>query len=338
MKSKPQSRRDVLKLLGTAPFLAGAVSHLHAQAAQSPQTPGAPQSPGSPQMPGAAPGPGGGGPRPNVDFWPGLKHLLFVSDTQTGYQHDFLSHAMATVEQMGRRTKTYMTMIKTDSQLITAQPIKGQGQYEGANGVNARTLPFYDAIFMLPSGWGTMNDEQKSALLAFVHDQGKGLIVAHAAVLAFSNRKENIDVWPEWHEMVGAGWGGEFIGKSTVLVEDPKFPGADAFGTSPFEFYEQHAVWIKPYSRDKCRVIMRLDPDKLSPKDLARRPDADFPMVIAKEYGKGRVFNTGWGHYDETWDDPRFQKMMFEGIKWAMGITPADVSPRPFPEAKPAAS
>jgi type 1 glutamine amidotransferase len=138
--------------------------------------------------------------------------------------------------------------------------------------------------------------------------------------------------------MVGAGWGGEFIGKSTVLVEDPKFPGADAFGTAPFEFYEQRAVWIKPYSREKSRVIMRLDPDKLSPKDLARQPDADFQVVIAREYGKGRVFNTGWGHYDETWDDPRFQKMMFAGIKWAMGMTPADASPRPFPDAKPAAS
>jgi hypothetical protein len=135
--------------------------------------------------------------------------------------------------------------------------------------------------------------------------------------------------------MVGAGWGGEFNANTTVIVEDPKFPGADAFGGSAFVFNEQHPFWKEPYSRDKVHVILRLDPDKLDPTDRARRPDGDFPVVFAKEYGKGRVFNVGWGHSDETWDDPRFQNMILGGIKWAMGLTAADVTPRPFPGAKP---
>jgi type 1 glutamine amidotransferase len=240
---------------------------------------------------------------------------------------------MATVEQIGRQSKTYMTMLKTDSQLVTTETIKGQGQYEGSPNVNARILSFYDAIFMLPSGWGTMNDQQKTDLLAFVHDQGKGLIVGHAAVTAYTTRTDHKDVWPEWHEMIGAGWGGEFNANATVIVEDPKFPGADAFGTAPFEFNEQHPVWIAPYSREKSRVILRLDPDKLDAKNRALKPDGDFPMVIARDYGKGRVLNVGWGHNDGTWDDPRFQKFILGGIKWAMGIAPADVTPRPLPKS-----
>jgi uncharacterized protein len=327
VENQDRSRRDMLKLLGVAPIVAGARALVPAinQGASG----------GGAQAPSQGRGRGRG--RGPVDFWPGLKHLLFVADTQTGYQHDSISHALATVEHMGRTSKTYMTMIKTDSQLITNQPIKGQGEYEGAASVNARILPFYDAIFMLPSGWGTMSDQQKADLLAFVHDGGKGLIVGHAAVVAFDDHKTHSYVWPEWPELVGAGWGTEFSANATVIVEDPKFPGADAFGGSTFEFYEQHPVWAAPYSREKDHVIMRLDPDKLDPKIRARRPDGDFPLVIAKQYGKGRVFNVGWGHFDATWDDPRFQKMMFEGIKWAMGMTPADVTPRPFPGAKPVA-
>jgi type 1 glutamine amidotransferase len=119
-----------------------------------------------------------------------------------------------------------------------------------------------------------------------------------------------------------------------VIVEDPKFPGADAFGLPTFMFNDQHPVFKAPYSRDKVHVIMRLDPESLDPTNRARRPDGDFPVVWAKQYGKGRVFNVGWGHPDATWDDPRFQKMMLEGIKWAMGMIPADVTPRPFPGAK----
>jgi type 1 glutamine amidotransferase len=95
-------------------------------------------------------------------------------------------------------------------------------------------------------------------------------------------------------------------------------------------FNEQHPVFKAPYSRDGVHVIMRLDPDKLDPMNRARRADGDFPVVWAKQYGKGRVFNVGWGHLDATWDDPHFQKMMLEGIKWAMGITQADVRPRPL--------
>src|SRR5439155_26148324 len=42
------------------------------------------------------------------------------------------------------------------------------------------------------------------------------------------------------------------------------------------------------------------------------------------------VFNVGWGHPDATWDDSHFQTMMLEGIRWALGLTQADVTPRPL--------
>jgi type 1 glutamine amidotransferase len=258
-----------------------------------------------------------------ADPWPGMKKLLAVADVQSGYHHDSISHALATVERIGRDSKTFATMIRTDSQLITHGQIKGEGRYEGRD-VNAKTLNFYDAIFLLPSGYGTMTEDQKKELLAFIHDEGKGLIVGHGTGVAFTN-------WPEFGEMVGGYMDSEFNANSTIIVEDPKFPGADAFGLAPFLFNEQHPVFKTPYSREKVRVIMRLDANKLDPMNRARRSDGDFPVVWAKQYGKGRVFNVGWGHLDATWDDPRFQKMMLEGIKWAMGMTQADVTPKPFP-------
>jgi len=262
-------------------------------------------------------GPGGGDP------WPNLKKLLAIADVQSGFHHDSISHALATVEQIGRKANAFATMIRTDSQLVTKGQIVGKDRYEG-RGVNARTLDFYDAIFMLPSGFGTMSEQQKKELLAFVHDEGKGLIVGHATGVAFTN-------WPEFGEMVGGYMDSEFNANAKVIVEDPSFPGAMAFGGTTFMFNDQHPVFKAPYSRDKVHVIMRLDPDSLDAANRARRPDGDFAVVWAKEYGKGRVFNVGWGHPDATWDDPHFQQMMVEGIKWAMGVTKADATPKPFP-------
>lgn len=275
----------------------------------------------TPPAPQAA-GPGRGG-QGQADPWPNSKKLLAVADVQSGFHHDSISHALATVEQIGRKANAFVTMIRTDSQLITKGQIIGKGRYEG-RGVNARTLDYYDAIFMLPSGFGTMSEQQRKELLAFVHDEGKGLIVGHATGVAFTD-------WPEFGEMVGGYMDSEFNANARIIVEDPAFPGAMAFGGTSFMFNDQHPVFKAPYSRDKVHVIMRLDPAALDEKNRARRPDGDFPVVWAKQYGKGRVFNVGWGHPDTTWDNPQFQTMMLEGIKWAMGVTKADVTPKPFP-------
>jgi type 1 glutamine amidotransferase len=288
------------------------VASIGAASMRAQATPTAPQAPGQ--------GRGGQG---QADPWPNSKKLLAVADVQSGFHHDSISHALATVEQIGRKANAYVTMIRTDSQLITKGQIIGKGRYEG-RGVNARTLDFYDAIFMLPSGFGTMSEQQKKELLAFVHDEGKGLVVGHATGVAFTD-------WPEFGEMVGGYMDSEFNYNARVIVEDPSFPGANAFGGNTFMFNDQHPVFKAPYARDKVRVIMRLDPDSLDEKNRARRPDGDFPVVWARQYGKGRVFNVGWGHPDTTWDDPRFQQMMLEGIKWALGVTKADATPRPFP-------
>jgi type 1 glutamine amidotransferase len=280
---------------------------------------------------------GGRGGRGQTDPWPGKKKLLLVADVQTGYHHDAINHGMAVIERLGRESGAYVTFLRTDSQLITKQPIVGQGKYAGGN-INVKPLDFYDAVFLLPSGDGTMSEQQKKDLLAFVRDDGKGLIVGHAAGVAFT-RKDATLTWPEWGDLIGGlmdrvdGHAGEFRANARIIVEDTNFPGALAFGGPTFMFEEQHPVLMAPYSRDKVHVIMRLDPASLTEQQREMRPDGDFPVVWARQYGKGRVYNVGWGEFETTYDSPGFQKMILEGVKWALGMAPADVTPTPLPKA-----
>src|SRR5262249_25544050 len=120
-------------------------------------------------------------------------------------------------------------------------------------------------------------------------------------------------------ELTGARLAGEFGGTATVHVEDPGFPGADAFGSAPFTFHEQHPVLKDPYSRDKVHVLLRIDPGSVDDANRTKRSDDDFPVVWTRSYGKGRVYHVGWGHFEATWDDRRFQAMVLAGILWAMG-------------------
>src|SRR5260370_17644072 len=51
------------------------------------------------------------------------KKLLAIGDVRTGYQHDSISHALATIERLGRESGAYITYIPTDSHLLTKQPL-----------------------------------------------------------------------------------------------------------------------------------------------------------------------------------------------------------------------
>jgi type 1 glutamine amidotransferase len=275
-----------------------------------------------------------------ADPWPGRKKLLFVADVQTGYHHDAINHTMGVVEELGRKSGAFVTFLRTDSQLITKKPIVPQGKYAPSQNINVKTLDYFDAVFLLPAGNTTMNDEQKDALVSFVRD-GKGLLVGHAAGGAFHDAGGK-PVFPEWSNLIGlpnydsggprAQGDGEFHATCRVIVEDPNFPGAMGWGKTSFMFEEQHQMFAGRFSRDVDRVILRLDPATMSEQARKNHPDGDFPAAFARQYGKGRVFQIGWGEFEATWDDPGMQKLMLGAIQWAVGSVQADVTPRPMPK------
>ncbi len=287
-------------------------------AAQAPT--GTPSAPAVGQGgPGRGQGRGGGrGPRPR-------KTLLIWADTRNGQaQHDSVSHAMAVIERLGYESGVYDSYIRTDSNIISRSPLKTTG--EPASG--GPSLANVDAIFFLGHREVELDDKQKADLLSFVKDEGKGFVAAHTATTAFLG-------WPEFGEMLGARYDGHPWGTAagTIINEDPAFPATRHFGGAPFAFTDEF-YQAKDYSREKLRVLLRLDVSKMPTNDEVHRTDGDFPLVWAKNYGKGRVFYSALGHAASTWDNRDVGQMYLEAIKWAMGLTEGDATPRPMPAAK----
>ncbi len=260
------------------------------------------------------------------DPYAGKKKVLAIGDVHTGYQHDSVSHALATIERLGRESGLYVTYIRTDTQLVTKDKIYGIGKYaappQGTRGVNSKNLDYFDAIFFYGLGEEELTEKQKADLLSFVHDDGKGFIGAHSAIDAFFS-------WPEYAEMLGTL---SIIIRGRVECAD-YCGGAVVSGMKPFarEFVFRDEIYVPqnaPYSRDKVDVLARMDASKvdLKVKDL-HRTDNDFPVAWVKKYGKGNVFYSTFGHLDEAWDNKGIQTMYFEAIKWALGLT--SYTPRP---------
>jgi uncharacterized protein len=281
------------------------------------------------QAPGGIPGRGGrgagrgrGGPRT-------MKVLLAWADTRNGIaQHDSTSHALSVIERLGYETGTYFTYIRTDSNIISYTPQMTTGQ-PASGGPN---LAMADGIFFLGHREVDINTDQKAALLKFVHDDGKGFVAAHVASTSFMS-------WPEFGEMLGGRfdehpWG---VTEAPVIVEDQTFPGMKFF--QPVFDMREEFYQISGFSTDKSRILMRLDTSKLDMKAQGvQAADAPYALTWAKMYGKGRVYYSALGHDAATWDNPDIQRMWFEAIKWSLGLTEADVTPRPISSATPASA
>ncbi len=242
------------------------------------------------------------------------KRLLFIGQSK-GYQHDSVSTAMVTLYNLGRSSGQWETYFRTDCTAITKKPLK----------YGAKNLDDFDAVVFFTDGNLDMDDSQKADLLSFVRDDGKGFIGIHSATITFTG-------WPAYGEMIGGYFDGHPWGTfdAPFVVEDPSFPGMQHLSrsfTMKDEIYQ-----IKDYSRDKVRVLLRLDASKLdlTRKDVHRK-DGDFAVAWAREFGKGRVLYNGMGHQLEVWDRPEIQKMWLEMVRWSMGLIPGEATPRPSP-------
>jgi type 1 glutamine amidotransferase len=281
------------------------------------QTPGAqppaagPQGRGATNRPPAVPG-GRGGPAAVPK-----KHLLVIGLTK-GYHHGSTSDGLGMFWQLGNDSAVWDTEIRTDMNWITKKPPSSE----------AHSIEFFDAVaFVNTTGnWG-LDDEQKQALLSYVRDDGKGLVVAHAALDA------NYD-WPEYAEMIGGWFNAHPWGTfdAPVIVEDQNFPAMRHFPSRLMLYDEMYSA--KQWSRDKVNVLMRLDESKLNYVNpqygVARtRPDKDEAIAWSKLYGKGRVFYSSLGHTKEAWQNPDVKQMYLEGVKWVMKRTEGSTDPHP---------
>jgi len=222
------------------------------------------------------------------------RRLLYVVQTK-GFHHASTETSLAVVTTLGRTSGAFTTTITDDASIIDADFLKD-----------------YDAVMFFTSGELPMDASQKKAFLDFIKS-GKGFIGIHAATDTFKR-------WPEFGELIGGYFDGHpWTQVVTVNVEDQHFPGMNFLGKS-FRFTEE-VYQYKNWSRDKVHVLMSLDNSSVD-ISKGKRADKDYAMGWCKKYGKGRALFNGLGHRPEAWNDPRFQRMLLDGIRWAMGDLP----------------
>lgn len=160
--------------------------------------------------------------------------------------------------------------------------------------LNDKNLESYDALIIY-ANHEEIGKEQEKALLDFVKG-GKGFVPIHCASFCFQNSEEYID-------MVGGQFKEHETGIFTAEIVDNEHPlmtDIDTFSTWD-ETYVHHKL-----SEDRTVLMERVEGEHRE------------PWTWVKDYGDGKVFYTAYGHDERTWNNPGFQKLIREGIKWVV--------------------
>lgn len=169
------------------------------------------------------------------------------------------------------------------------------------------TLASFDGV-MFVNTTGDLPVPDLTALLDWVKS-GKSFVGMHAATDTF----QRSDAYCDFIGGIFAGHPWHAGGEHGFVVHEPAHRLSAMFPPRfrwKDEIY-QYDMRLKP---ENIRVLVSLDMPASTPKEPWH-----VPVSWVREYGKGRLFYTNFGHNDATWKEPMFQKHMLEGIAWSLG-------------------
>jgi len=218
--------------------------------------------------------------------------LLYMTLTK-GFHHESVGLSKQIVKEMGEKSGAFDTTVTEDVGVFTKENLKN-----------------YAAVMFNTTGELPMTDEEKSALADFIRS-GHGFVGVHSAIDTFYTWGTYGDIiggWfnnHPWHEMV------------TIDVADPKNSLVSFLGNS-FRINDE-IYQVSDFKAETSHVLLQLDPKSVNTqKEGTRIRYYGWPVAWTRMFGKGRVYYNGLGHEDAVWNDPRYQEMLLNGIKWVM--------------------
>ena len=209
------------------------------------------------------------------------KKVLIFSKTQ-GFRHSSIEKGAQVLKQLLDKEKIASDHSE-DAALFTDQGLKK-----------------YDAIIFLSTTGNILDDRQQDAFVRYIQS-GKGFVGIHAAT------DTEFD-WPWYNGLVGAYFASHpAVQKAKMDVLDSKHDATkhlDTIWWHKDEWYNFKDV------KKGLHVLMNLDEKSYNGGKMGD----NHPISWSQNYDGGKVFYTGLGHTEESYDEPEFQKHVIGGI------------------------
>ena len=247
--------------------------------------------------------------------------LLVVSVTY-GFRHGSIGTAEGVLEQLGRESGLWhLDYLRMPEGKKEDPGWKENVAAQFAKAFAPETLREFDGV-MFVSTTGDLPVPDLAGFLDWIK-AGKAFIGFHAAT-------DTLKKSDAYVEMIGGHFAGHPWGSGGEHGFVNHEPGHRVAAMFPprFRWKDEIYQYDPRYRPENLRVLVSIDMAASNPKEPWH-----VPVSWVRDYGKGRVFSTNFGHNESTWKDPTFQKHATEGIAWALGRFAAPAEPNPEVQA-----
>lgn len=229
------------------------------------------------------------------------RNVLVVTVTK-GFRHSSIPTAEKVLAELAQKDGSFtVDYARTDEDIGRKMTVAALANYDGvifANTTGDLPLPDVDGFIK----WV---------------QSGKGFIGMHSATDTFRGHTPLSD----YTQMIN----GEFkTHREQAEVEaingDPTFPSNRHLGAT-YKVYDEIYI-LNGYRRDVAHALLDLD------KHPNTKMPGHYPISWARDFGKGHVWYTSLGHREDVWESSDYQKHILGGIRWALGLDPADAAPQ----------
>jgi type 1 glutamine amidotransferase len=215
---------------------------------------------------------------------PKEKHQILCFSKAYGFRHGSIGIGETMLKVMGEKTGLFEVTVSEDLANFEPENIK---KFEK----------------------GFKDEALRESLISYVKNGG-GVFAIHSATDGG---------WPEYVDMIGGNFNGHPWGAGgtwDIANEDPTHPIVkDVHGGKGFQLKDELYLY-KDFDRSKQRVLMSLDmKSEVNGKRKGSRKDNDYALAWVKEYGKGRVFVSAFGHNNEVFYNPEILKVETASIE-----------------------
>jgi hypothetical protein len=254
---------------------------------------------------------------------------ILVFSATSGYRHASIATAKLALEKLGKSTGAFIALISDHPKHFEPDALK---EFDAV----VLLSPTQD-FFMPDKRTRKQFSQEEMAWLQNRHDrlvknlveyvkQGGGLVGIHAATDACYQCEEYGDMMGGYFD--GHPWSAN--SNVTIVVEDGEHVLNQAVFGSDADFRIKDEIYQfaeKPYSREKLRILLTLDPERSDPVKGMKRKDNDYAVSWVQAVGEGRVFYSSIGHNHEMFQHPLILKHYLAGIQFATGDLEGDTTP-----------
>ncbi len=245
---------------------------------------------------------------------PKKKHQILCFSKPYGFRHGSIEIGETMLKVMGEKTGLFEVTVSEDL-----------ANFEPGN------IKKFDAICFNNNTHiqkGFKDEALRESLISYVKNGG-GVFAIHSATDGG---------WPEYVDMIGGNFNGHPWGAGgtwDIANEDPKHPIVKGVHEGKGFKLKDELYQYKDFDRSKQRVLMALDmKSEVNGKKKGNRKDNDYALAWVKEYGKGRVFVSAFGHNKEVFYNPEILKMWVEGFRYILGETEVETASISKPDSK----